>query len=102
MGADFCKQHPGQKAIGMCATCHIPVCEKCAVKAPKGKELFCCAEHASQFAAFAGVSSKNVKQVKRPSIFFAAIKWAIAAIIILAALKFFKVPLGPIDSMLPF
>lgn len=88
MAMEFCKKHPGQKAVGRCETCHAPVCEKCAVSAEGTDRIFCCQEHAQRFMAYEqGKGTKKIRRFKERSIFFILIKWAIIIAVVLAVVS---------------
>ena len=70
MGNKICKNHPGRTAVGICATCHIPICQECAVKSPAlPKQIFCSKEHMQQFLAFEESGRGNIPRIRNRSIF---------------------------------
>ena len=98
MGLEVCKNHPGRKAVGICATCHIPVCEECAVKSPAvPKQLFCCKEHMQKFLAFEESGRGKIPRVRLHSAFFRLTQMVIALVVVYAALHV----MGWIPKLLP-
>ncbi|MDX2175437.1 MAG: B-box zinc finger protein [Candidatus Sumerlaeia bacterium] len=66
MALQLCKNHPGKKAVAHCETCHIPLCEECAIPSehPKHpKAVFCSEQHRQNFMNFA--ATENARQIPR-------------------------------------
>lgn len=85
MAGEICKNHPGRDAIGHCATCHIPLCEKCVVKAPGTDKIFCSEKHAEQYMAFEErLGGKRITTFKQPSIFVRLLKGLIGLVVLFA------------------
>ena len=100
MALEICKNHPGKKSIGKCETCHIPLCEECAVVSsdPKLKgRIFCSEAHRDRFEQYQGaLGEKRIgKGIRQPSIFTALIKWALILAFLYLAVRFIKPELIP-------
>ncbi len=99
MGLDICKQHPGQRAIGHCETCHVPVCEQCVVRSsdPKlAKKCFCSEEHRVKFEQYKdAMGDKKIKPMRPPSIITSVIKLAVLVAIAYLIVRFVKPDLIP-------
>ncbi len=103
MALDICKNHPGRDAIGHCETCHIPLCEKCAVTWPGTDSIFCSKEHAEQFMAYQERrEDMKIARQKNPSILFAFVKWVVVLVVVVAILMVvanFALGMSPADQI---
>lgn len=93
MALTVCKNHPAREAIGHCETCHIPLCDKCAVTVPDSKSIYCSKEHAEKAAAFSERrKDMNIRAKKNRSIVVMVPIWivstAILAAIVMTAVYF--------------
>jgi len=84
MAMEMCKNHPGRQSIGHCQTCHIPLCEKCAVTVPGSDLIFCSQEHAERFQSYdARRQEMKIKPKRNRSIFLLLPMWLVIAAVVL-------------------
>jgi len=103
MALEICKKHPGRTAIGHCETCHVPVCEQCAVAYPGTDKVFCSQEHAERFMSYTERRKEVDIARKRPkSIVFLLPKWILILAVVAAiacAVLWFAVGVPPGDQI---
>jgi hypothetical protein len=94
MAQDICKNHPGRAAVGHCETCHIPLCEKCAVSWPGTDRIFCSPEHAERFVSYQERRDEMKIPRKRPkSIFVLLPMWIVimAVVLVVASIAYYLI-----------
>jgi len=84
MATKECKNHWGRKAVGHCATCHIPLCEECAMRSPAtGDQIFCSEAHLQRFVQMMEYGAgRGGKRPNRSLSFRNLFNWAIAIAVI--------------------
>jgi len=99
MAMDICKNHPAQRAVTHCETCHIPLCEACIINSPDpkfAKKAFCCEDHRLKFESYGNSEAgKQIKKLRPPSIFTQIFKLLFIVVVLYVIIRFVKPDLIP-------